>query len=453
MGPSPIREGASDPSQLSRHFYPSMTEEAISAVASALRAPSRLRAPRPRSTLDVLAVMRERQTVTQPELVALTKLSRGTVEAVVRYLRDRQLVEEVGTTEGHTGDGRPPSAFRVRGEATPALCVDFGRRHVAVGVGGPSGALYQHDLADFEEPLSGTEALEIATSMIVEVLANSGRRILPSDLVGVCVALAEPVDYTRGQVAQGVGDTPWLGIRPAEELRYRLGPGWADVPFIVHNNANLDALAEYARVPSTKRAHTRQDIVLLVRWGNGIGGAVLVNGEILLGARGLATEIGHTILNRSRDDDIPCPRCGHYCLDSFASGDTLVRHYWDSRHKRVTFDELVKTAVAKTGLERELLTTGAEAIGEVVGGFAAFHNANLVIIRGHHFGETPHDVTAYTLIADAIRNGMKKTALPATLEDVEIVLGSEGRLATVHGGISVVLQEEQFAFFERHAVA
>jgi hypothetical protein len=78
----------------------------------------------------------------------------------------------------------------------------------------------------------------------------------------------------------------------------------------------------------------------------------------------------------------------------------------------------------------------------------SFLNARLVIVSGHHFGERPYDVKAYTLVADALRAGMHATAFPPTLEEVDILLGAHSDLSTMTGGIASILNRYLPAFFE-----
>ena len=225
------------------------------------------------------------------------------------------------------------------------------------------------------------------------------------------------------------------------------------MPFSLHNNANLDILAEYEYGSIRRHLSGEQETVLLLRWGNGIGGAALVNGELISGVRGFATEIGHTPLHQQPRGLPPCPWCGHHCLDSIASGNALTSELAKISSERIPFDRLIERAVAKAGPERDLLTRAAEHIGELLGGIVSFLNAQLVVISGHHFGEAPHDVKAYTLVVDAIRTGMKRIAFPPTLEDLKMVFGERDNFSTVEGGIVAVLQEHLPTFFEHNAVA
>lgn len=415
---------------------------------------STTRAPRIKNALDVLDAIQRKSPVTQHELVVDTKLSRGTVASIVRRLHEQQLIESARDEPSGLGaEGRSPGPIRLRPNAALALCIDIGNRHVAVAAGGLSGITGEPELRDLPIKNSAADALEVAVELTRKVLANQDPPVSPDQLVGVCVSIAAPIDQRRGQIASALGMNPWIGLRPADELQYRLGRLWSEVPFMLENNANLTALAEFELGVAGSSSLALQDTVIVVTWSDGIGGAVLIDGQLLVGARGLATEFGHTPIHRNAggapNGASPCPRCGHFCLQSLAGGQALTERLRKGPKDDLSFEEVIQRAVTGSGEERKLLREAAVHVGEVLGGYISFLNARLVVISGRHFGEAPHNVAAYRTIVDSIRTGMLSTGFPAALEDADIALGERSRYATVEGGIIAALRAELPAFFER----
>ena len=408
------------------------------------------RSPRAQSMLAVLNAIAHRGAITQHDLAAETRLSRATVSSVLARLQDEGLIERPSDPPKHSTEGRSNLA-RLVNSAAPAICVDVGDKHVAVGLGGPHGLAGKPHIEDFEINTAPLDLLNRASDQIKQVMAEQLGRREPKDLVGVCVSVAAPLDQLRGQVTPRSGMDTWIGLRPARELQDRLGPRWSEVPFVIENNANLDALAAIAKRHNRPEVNVCQDAVLLVRWGGGIGGGAVLDNRLIVGARGIATEIGHTPLYRRVPDSEPgpCMRCGHYCLDSRASGRALTAKLERETGEGISFDHLIKRAVEQDGIERELLRNAAREIGEIVGGYVSFLNPSLVVISGYHFEEATEDTNAYPLIADPLRSGMRATAFPPTLEDVEVALGSQSRSATVEGGVIAVLQRHLTTYFER----
>ncbi|MFQ4150367.1 ROK family protein [Arthrobacter sp. LAPM80] len=89
-----------------------------------------------------------------------------------------------------------------------------------------------------------------------------------------------------------------------------------DIKCLVINDANAALWAEYR----FGAARTAQDVAM-VTVGTGIGGALLVNGQLVVGAHGFAGEIGHMVVDPGGR---PCGCGSRGCLDRYASGSTLT---------------------------------------------------------------------------------------------------------------------------------
>ena len=62
--------------------------------------------------------------------------------------------------------------------------------------------------------------------------------------------------------------------------------------------------------------------MLMVTLGTGVGGGIIINGQLYTGCNGIAGEIGHMVI---RKDGEPC-NCGrHGCLEAYCSAASLVR--------------------------------------------------------------------------------------------------------------------------------
>jgi glucokinase len=97
-------------------------------------------------------------------------------------------------------------------------------------------------------------------------------------------------------------------------LRGRLGAG---VRVVVDNDANVAAWGEYRQGAGRGSTH-----MILVTVGTGIGGGVVLGGELYRGARGMGAEIGHM----SIDPQGPFCGCGQRgCWERLASGTALGR--------------------------------------------------------------------------------------------------------------------------------
>lgn len=105
------------------------------------------------------------------------------------------------------------------------------------------------------------------------------------------------------------------------------------------NDANCFALSE-ARDGAGAGAASVFGVIV----GTGVGGGLVIRGELVTGADGNAGEWGHTALPWPVPEEVPGPACYcglHGCVEAWCSGPALARD-----HARVTGDTLTAEAIA-----------------------------------------------------------------------------------------------------------
>ncbi len=154
----------------------------------------------------------------------------------------------------------------------------------------------------------GPEALLDGTAAAVDALAADLG--LDAD-VPVGVGIAGLVDH-RGVLRQGPNQPGITELDVLGGLRTRLRR-----PVVVDNDAHCAVRAELDSGAASGAAD-----VVLVTLGTGIGAALVVGGQVVRGANGMAGEPGHTVVDPSGP---PCP-CGRRgCWERYASGAGLAR--------------------------------------------------------------------------------------------------------------------------------
>jgi glucokinase len=151
-------------------------------------------------------------------------------------------------------------------------------------------------------------------SAVLEIIVGAVREVRDASEVpvrGVGLGIPSLVDQSRGTAVSTV-HYPLTDVPIRDVLAERLGlPIWLD------NDANCALLAEHRFGAAAGASHA-----LMYTLGTGIGGAVIVGGQLVRGVRGGAGELGHMTVSL---DGPQCP-CGSYgCLEVFASGNALGR--------------------------------------------------------------------------------------------------------------------------------
>ena len=212
--------------------------------------------------------------------------------------------------------GEPPSTLALAsgpsgGTESPVssdplvLGVDVGGTKVAVGV---VRAAVVSQLEESPTPLTDADTLlDGVEATVRRVIDQVGRP------VAVGVGVPSQIEYATGTVESSV-NIPLTGVPLGEELGRRFG-----IPVFVDNDANCAALAEAQFVDDAPAS-----ALVMLTLGTGVGGGVVIGGEIFRGANGLGAELGHFTID---PDGPPCPgKCpGQGCIEAYCSGQALER--------------------------------------------------------------------------------------------------------------------------------
>ena len=163
---------------------------------------------------------------------------------------------------------------------------------------------------------------------IPTVTANGGAQILPdiaasiknymdshkvdpASILGLGIGVPGPVN-AKGVVNKCV-NLGWGVFNIAEELNRLTG-----FPVKAGNDANVAALGEF-----WKGGGQGCDNMVFVTLGTGVGGGIVVEGNLLHGAHGSGAEIGHLCVNPA--ETVRC-NCGNYgCVEQYCSATGIVR--------------------------------------------------------------------------------------------------------------------------------
>ncbi|MFA5308981.1 MAG: ROK family protein [Dehalococcoidales bacterium] len=239
----------------------------------------------------------------------------------------------------------------------PVVGVDIGGTKIMTAVFSPSGGV----LAKEVRPTLGSEGVNKTIGRVCAAIAGllNDRHISISEIGAVCIACAGGIDTGRGVVVTPSPNLPgWVEIPLAAMVKERFG-----VDVFVLNDASAAALGEH-RYGAGKGVPN----LVMLTLGTGIGGGIIIDGKLYLGAVGGAGELGHMTI------DANGPRCGcgnTGCLEILASG----------------------TAIARDAVAR--LDRGEKSsLGEMVGGDLSKINAELVGKAARRGDKLSQDVIA-----------------------------------------------------------
>ena len=187
-----------------------------------------------------------------------------------------------------------------------AIGVDLGGSHVTAAVVTEDGAIRRQHEEDLDD-LKFEAVIAALDTTIGAALKDAGT------VAGIGIGSPGNIDASSGAVLYSP-NFGWQDAPLGEALRAKF-----PVPVFVANDARCATLGEY----TFGTGKLTKDFVLLTL-GTGIGGGIVAQGELLLGNRWGAGEIGHHQIRPHDGFICACGKTG--CFEAQASGTGLIRH-------------------------------------------------------------------------------------------------------------------------------
>lgn len=306
--------------------------------------------------------------------------------------------------------------------------VDLGGTKMLVGVvDSEQGTHYES-----RESSTGLSEKEMVEELAREL--KEARDARP-DVLAAGLGIPATIDRERGVAINAVNleitDVPLRDI-----MRKRLG-----LPVFIDNDANCAALAEYL-YGAGKDA---RDLVMLTL-GTGIGGGLVLGGEIYRGSSGAGAELGHVVID---ENGPPCQgNCpNHGCLETYASGTALARDGTAAAGREpdsalgmalakgdgVSGKTVTDAAIAGDQVAREVMATAGRHLGVGLASFANIFDPDVIIIGG---GVS----AAGDLLLEPAREELRARALPP-MNKTPVKLAELGPDAGMIGAAAMALIE------------
>lgn len=187
-----------------------------------------------------------------------------------------------------------------------SIGVDVGGTKVLGGVVDESGNVLAHARRDTPRQ-GGVDLTRAIADVALELIQQF------SDVKSVGISAAGFVSSDRKTMLATPNIAGWNGVNLDVELGALI-----HLPLVIENDANAAAWGE-ARFG----AGIGEDHIMMLTIGTGIGGGVVVNGELYRGAFGIAAEFGHV---RVVPEGHICGCGARGCFEQYASGNALLRH-------------------------------------------------------------------------------------------------------------------------------
>lgn len=295
--------------------------------------------------------------------------------------------------------------------------------------------------------LVDVESGAVLNQMSVPTLAREGHDAVMQRMATLFLELIASSGYGKDTIGGiGIGVPGVLDLEKGTTLFLPNLPGtWPNVPL-------RDTIAQLTGLPTAILNDVRSitfgewrfgagrgvDTVAVFAIGTGIGGGLVINGQLHLGIGGTGGELGHMVI------DYNGPRCGcgnFGCLEAYASGPaiaamgmkavaqgltTSLGQLCDYDLNRITPELIARAAREGDEIAREIYENAGYYLGIAAASICAAIGPRRIVIAGgvSHAGR---------LLLDPMERTMRQRVRIMPVEQVEIVLAELGDNAGVIG--------------------
>jgi glucokinase len=288
--------------------------------------------------------------------------------------------------------------------------IDLGGTNMQIGVVDRDRRVIGHGKKK-TKPEEGRDAI---LSRIAEGIedACADAKVKPSDLAGVGIGAPGAIDHATGTVLEAV-NLRWNDVPLADLLSKRVGK-----PVFVDNDVNVAVYGEY-KLGAGENARD-----LLGVWiGTGIGGGLILNGQLYQGSFMTAGEIGHTVLfpgnppgTRSLEQNCSRTNIVDRILKLIRSNHkSIVPSLVDGDLSQVKSKTIAKAYQMGDELTVEVVDNAAELLGVSIAGVVTLLSLGRVVLGGG-LTEALGDA-----LVDKVKKSVRTHVFPEKCRSVKVV--------------------------------
>ncbi len=306
-----------------------------------------------------------------------------------------------------------------------AFGVDVGGTTIKIGFFDVSGEIHSRWEIPTRKEEKGSYILPDVAKAILDKCIEAN--VSKDDVLGIGIGVPGPVDADG--IVYGAVNLGWETVDIPGDMFELTG-----IRTMAGNDANVAALGEM-----WKGGGIGHKNLIAVTLGTGVGGGIIIGGEILAGSTGAGGEIGHIHLEDLEDEACGCGNKG--CLEQYTSATGIVRLAKRQlaktsapsilRNGAISAKSVFDAVKENDALAIEIAEKFGEYLGKGLAGIAAVVNPEIFVIGGGVSKAGP-------ILLTYIEKNYQKYAFKGC-RDAEFALATLGNDAGIYGAVRMIM--------------
>ena len=377
---------------------------------------------------QVIRLLRKRVSITRPELVRATGLSRPTIDKIVEFFRKGRIISETGTLDGSSRGGRRPVVLSLDTTSKVLIGVDFECPRLEIVLTDLSSTIIDTCTRQYGRGAEKEKILDTLIADIRELLDTNGRTT--GELLGIGVALPGVLDAKSGISLNIERLENWDNVPVTQIIGKAIG-----VPVFIDNDVNLMALAEKNLGGTEMPAN-----LIYVAQRQGIGAGILIDGQIFRGNYGNSGFLGHTSIN---PDGAKCSCGNRGCLELYAGERAMSELFMkksaavqgsDARRAHITAEDVYAAAAERNLAAESVLYEAGSILGIGIANMICLLDINFIVLGGNaaHAGDS---------FFRGVKDSVNRRLEPAFRTNMQLGLSTVNEHAAALGATLLVLED------------
>lgn len=365
---------------------------------------------------QILEKITESNKVSRTELAETLDLTPAAITKAIKNLINSNIIVEKNQMMS-TG-GRPRKILAINPNYKKIIGINLGAGFIKVALCSLTG-----DLLHIIEKTFSFKSEEKILNLLEDKIDEMLKKCNKDEIVGIGLATHGMVDRKKGVIIMSP-HFRWKNFDIKKELEQKY-----ELPVIVENDVRAMLMAEYSYIYSKK---LKNFMLLYIK--NGIGAALLLNGEIYKGSNFASGEIGHYII---KEDSILQCRCGKYgCLETEYSEHSILNKISLLLEEQNIKEILDIETIYRRAKNRErpyvsIIEEAGFEIGKVVGNVLNILDLNDVVIAGDI-------VMTGNIFINNFKKGINKMLLDVFNKKIKVSASKLDDKIGVYGAVSLI---------------
>lgn len=274
----------------------------------------------------IVDLLRKEGSKSRAEIRRTLGMSFPTVSTNVNALLQSGLIQEIGVSDSSVG--RKATMLQYNNKKGYVLGIDIGRSHIRTMITDISGNIIASSASKEITPKTGDEIIQQLDIEIDMVLKEAD--IDKNCMMGIGVGIPGIVDEQLGKNRLVPFIEAWQDVRVDLHLKERF-----NIPVFIGNSVNYGAIGE-----KWKGAGRGFSNIIYINYGIGIGSALILNGDLFIGANGAAGEIGYILPDYAKSHKVFTEEGVLEQLISGSELDKIIKE--DKEYKDISIQDLFK---------------------------------------------------------------------------------------------------------------